>query len=96
MIGRLATTAYVKGRRPKEFELAADRHARAFWWLAIAAAIVARFVDGNWWALPGILAVWCAGDSVLASLVRSRLEWMEEMSGPPITFGHQRSRQRTY
>jgi hypothetical protein len=86
MIRQLATTAYVKGRRPKEFELAADRLARAFGLCAICAAIVAWSVDGNWWTLPGMLAVWCAGDSVLSSLVQSRLERIEEMSGPPITF----------
>jgi hypothetical protein len=90
VITQLATTAYVKGRRPIEFELAADRLARAFGLCAISAAIVAWSVDGNWWTVPGMLAVWCAGDSVLSSLVRSRLERMEELSGPPITFSHER------
>lgn len=78
---RLAQHAFLRGKRAKQFEAAASRHANAFWMWAIATGLLWWLVDGLWWVIPAVLAGWSVLYSVSATMIQTRLERIEEAAG---------------
>ena len=72
----LVRKAISMGRTPQDFRNAAQRKANAFWWWLIPGGAVWYFASWKW-AIPfALLSVWCAWDSVWASLIVRRMERM--------------------
>jgi hypothetical protein len=79
----LARTAYLAGRRAADFASAAQRNANAFWFYAVAVAIVWWLAGWKWALMPTALALYCAINSVSATLIQTRLERLEASSNTP-------------
>ena len=77
---RLAAQSYLRGHRAPEFATAAQRHADAFWWALIGAALVWWLAGWKWALIPVAGAGWLVFKSVSASLIQRHLEKLDKDS----------------
>ncbi|MGH7485160.1 MAG: hypothetical protein ACREMY_06085 [bacterium] len=81
LFDRFAGHAFLSGKRARQFEVAAQQHAKAFWLLLIVGGIVWWLAGWEWALVPAALAAWTAFKSMSATMMRTRLEKLERETG---------------
>jgi hypothetical protein len=82
----LAEGALRDGNTPAEFRAAAQRHANAFWFYMIIAAVTWFFFGWGWSLLPFGLALFVALQSVSSTLVAGKMEQLLKIPSLPPAF----------
>ena len=78
---KLARKAFLMGRTPQEFRIAAQKHANATWGAAAIGGVVWYFVSWQWALVPFGLAAYTMLQSISASLLASELA---KLTGTPV------------
>lgn len=74
---QMAARASLRGHKAAHFAAAAQRHANAFWFLLVAAALTWWLAGWKWALIPAAAAAWTAFQSCSATVIQRHLERLE-------------------